>query len=404
MQLSQAARAIGESATLKLNAIAQSLRDAGEPVIHLGGGEPVSRAPAAALKAAATLLATGAVRYTAPDGIPALKRAIARYTEDFCGRPTAPNQVIASAGAKQAIQICLQSIVDPGDEVLFPSPYWVSYPEMIRLAGGIAVPVTPQDEGLIPAASDIVDRIGPRTRAVILNSPNNPTGLCIPDSVVGAVVEACEGRGIWLLADDIYHRLTFDGRRAGGCAQFAKRQGDDSKIVLINGVSKQYAMTGFRIGWAVAPVPLIEAMTNLQSHETSGPSTLGQAAAVGALSGPQDDVESLRRSLEDRRDALLEALSLIPRVRVEAPQGTFYSFPDFSAYDSNSLRLAAFLLDKARVITVPGIEFGRDGHLRLSYCGSMADIVEGAKRIRWALDQDSPKEISLGDRTAVRSW
>jgi aspartate aminotransferase len=378
------------------------MKERGEPVIHLGGGEPVSRAPGAAIEAAQALLRTGAVRYTAPDGTLALKSAILHYTEEFYGRAAAPANVIASAGAKQAIQICLQAILDPGDEVVFPVPYWVSYPDMVRIAGGVPVPVPPPPGALLPSPEDLERHLSPKTRAFLLNSPNNPSGLCFPDALVAWIVDTCERRGIWLIADDIYHRLVFDGRRPASCWRHARDRSESSRLVLVNGVSKQYAMTGFRIGWAVACRPLIQAMTNLQSHQTSGPSTVGQAAAAAALTGPQDETEQLRRELEERRNVTVEALGRIPGVRLTAPDGTFYAFPDCSEHDPDSLRLAARLLERARVVTVPGIEFGLEGHLRLSYCGGLDPLREGLERIRWVLDPASPREIRIGDRSVRR--
>jgi aspartate aminotransferase len=204
--------------------------------------------------------------------------------------------------------------------------------------------------------------------------------------------------------DDIYHRLIFDGRKPLNPYDYAKDRSENSKLILVNGVSKQYAMTGFRIGWAVANRQLIEAMTNIQSHETSGPSALLQHAAVGALNGIQSSVEGLRATLENNRNVLLNELRAFEGVTIEAPGGTFYSFPDFSHYGSDSVKLAKFLLDKVQVVTVPGAEFGMDGHLRLSYCGTIKDITEGIERIKWALDPNSPNELYIGERKLVRDW
>jgi aspartate aminotransferase len=204
--------------------------------------------------------------------------------------------------------------------------------------------------------------------------------------------------------DDIYHRLIFDDRKPISCYKFAKDLGEDSKLVVINGVSKQYAMTGFRLGWSVANRELTKVMTDIQSHETSGSSMLSQWAAVGALTGPQDCVEELRRTLQANRDVIVRELRDIKGVNVTKPDGTFYCFADFRSYDEDSTRLSNFLLEKALVVSVPGVEFGLDGYLRLSYCGSAEDVVEGIRRIRWALDPNSPREIDLGGRQAVRDW
>jgi aspartate aminotransferase len=204
--------------------------------------------------------------------------------------------------------------------------------------------------------------------------------------------------------DDIYHRLLFDGRKPVNCLEFAKDRSDNSKLIIINGVSKQYAMTGFRIGWAVANRRLIEVMTNIQGHETSGPSALLQHAAVGALNGLQSQVENLRLTLENNRNVLVSELKAFDGVHLEEPGGTFYSFPDFSHYGKDSVKLARFLLEKVQVVTVPGAEFGLEGHLRLSFCGSIKDITEGIERMKWALDPNSPNELYIGDRKLVRDW
>ena len=404
MSISQIARSISESATLKLNETAALLRDKGEPVIHLGGGEPKSKAPVDALVSAAGLLNSGELRYAPADGIPALKKAIIRYTDDFYRRKVEPENVMASGGAKQAVMVALQAVLNPQEEVIFPAPYWVSYPEMTKLCGGIPVPVMPEDGTFYPRVQDIEQKIGPYTKAVIINSPNNPTGAMYSEEFIANIVEFCEKRGLYLIMDDIYHRLIFDGRKPINCYDYAKDLGENSKLIVVNGVSKQYAMTGFRIGWAVANKKLIEVMTNIQGHQTSGPSVVLQVAAVGALNGVQSSVESLRLTLENNRNVMLEQLRSFTGVKVTPPDGTFYCFPDFSAYDKDSTRLSEFLLEKVRVVTVPGVEFGLEGHLRLSTCGSIKDITSGIERMKWALDPESPNELYLGDRKLVRDW
>ena len=404
MSLSLIAKSIGESATLKLNEVAAILRAKGDPVIHLGGGEPKGKPPLDAILAASSLLSSGEVRYTPPDGIPALKQAIIRYTEEFYGWRPQPENVMAAGGAKQAIMSALHAILDPQEEVIFPAPYWVSYPEMVKLVGAVPVPVLPEDGSFIPRVQDIEQVIGSYTKAVILNSPNNPSGAVYPADFVKDVVELCEKRGLWLIMDDIYHRLIFDGRKPINAYDFAKDRTDNSKLIIVNGVSKQYAMTGFRIGWAVGNTRLIEVMTNIQGHETSGPSAVLQHAAVGAINGIQSSVSSLCTTLENNRNVLVQELRAFDGVRLEEPGGTFYSFPDFSHYNTNSVELSEFLLDKVQVVTVPGKEFGKEGHLRLSFCGSIKDITEGIERIKWALDPNSPNELYIGERKLVRDW
>ncbi len=404
MSISLIAKTIGESATLKLNETAAILKAKGDPVIHLGGGEPKGKAPLDAILAATSLLNSAEVRYTPPDGIPALKQAIIRYTEEYYGWKPAPEQVMAAGGAKQAIMTALHAILNPQEEVVFPVPYWVSYPEMVKLVGAVPVPVAPEDGSFIPRIQDIEQVVGSYTKLVILNSPNNPSGVVYPAEFVADVVGFCEKRGLYLIMDDIYHRLLFDGRRPINCYDSAKDRSDNSKLIVINGVSKQYAMTGFRIGWAVANRNLIEVMTNIQGHETSGPSALLQHAAVGAINGIQSSVDNMRMTLENNRNVLMEQLRAFDGVHIEEPGGTFYSFPDFSHYDKDSIRLSKFLLDKVQVVTVPGAEFGKEGHLRLSFCGSIKDITEGIERIKWALDPNSPNELYIGDRKLVRDW
>jgi aspartate aminotransferase len=405
MSLSQVARSICESPTLKLNETAALLREKGEPVIHLGGGEPKSKAPIDAIVNCSSLLSTGDVKYTPADGIPALKKAIIRYTEEHYDRVAAPENVIVSSGAKQSIMVLLHAILDPKDEVIFPAPYWVSYPEMVKLAGGAPVPVTALDGGFQPTVDEIAAAVGPYTKAIILNSPNNPSGVVYSDDFVAGVVELCEQRNLYLIMDDTYNRLIFDGRAPTNCYRFSQAHSlDASKLVVINCVSKMYAMTGFRIGWTVASKELVRAMTNIQSQETSGPAAPSQWAAVGALNGVQSCIENLRMTLENNRNVMLNHLGAFSGVRVVKPGGTFYCFPDFSAYSKDSQKLSRLLLDKVRVVSVPGREFGMEGHLRLSFCGTIKEITEGLDRIKWAIDPDAPNELYLGDRKLTRDW
>jgi aspartate aminotransferase len=404
MSLSQLARSISESPTLKLNETAALLREKGEPVIHLGGGEPKSKAPIDAIINCTALLNTGEVRYTAPDGIPALKKAVIRYTEEHYRKLVSADNVLVSGGAKQALMVLLHAILDPKEEVIFPAPYWVSYPEMVKLAGGVPVVVTAEDGTFYPTVREMADAVGSYTKAIILNSPNNPSGAMYSRDFVAEMVEFCEKKSLYLIMDDIYNRLVFNGKSAPICYDFAKTPLEQSKLVVINGVSKTYAMTGFRIGWAIANRELTAAMGNIQSQQTSGPAAPSQWAAVGALNGVQASVEALRLTLENNRNVMLDRLEAIPGVKVAKPDGTFYCFPDFSAYMKDSQKLASFLLQKVRVVAVPGKEFGFEGHLRLSYCGTMKDITEGCERIQWALDPNSANEIYLGDRKLVRDW
>lgn len=404
MSISLIGKSIAESATLRLNEIAAVLRAKGEPVIHLGGGEPKTKAPLDAILQAVSLLNSAEVRYTPADGIPELKQAVIKYTQDFYDRKVEPENIIISGGAKQALMVALQSILNPQEECIFPAPYWVSYTEMCKMIGAIPVPVYPEDGSFHPRMQDIERVVTSYTKCVIINSPNNPTGAVYSEDFIRDIVEFCEKRGLYLIMDDIYARLIFDGRKPTNCYDFAKDLGENSKLIVINGISKQYSMTGFRIGWAVASKKLIRVMTNIQGHQTSGPSVVLQKAAVGALNGVQSGVENLRRTLENNRNVMMERLNAFEGVRAYKPGGTFYCFVDFSHYMKDSRQLSEFLLDKVRVLTVPGIEFGLEGHLRLSTCGTIKDITEGIERIKWALDPNSANELYIGDRKLVRDW
>lgn len=404
MTISLIAREIKESATLMINEKAAILREKGEPIIHLGGGEPKSKAPISAILAATSVINSGEVRYAPADGIPDLKQAIIRYTEDYYKIKVAPENVIASSGAKQAIMVALLAILNPQEEVMFPAPYWVSYSEMVKMCNAIPVPILPEDGSFQPRIEDFERRYTSYTKAVIINSPNNPTGAVYSRQFIKDIVAFCEEKGLYLIMDDIYHRLVFDDAEWVNVYDYAKELTETSKVIIINGVSKQYAMTGFRIGWAIANKKLQEVMRILQGHQTSGPSVVMQKAAVGALNGVQSQVESLRVTLQNNCKVMMERLNAFEGIRATKPQGAFYVFVDFSYYEKDSRKLADFLLDKVRVATVPGVDFGLEGYLRLSTCGSIKDITEGTDRIKWALDPNSPNELYIGQRKLVRDW
>jgi aspartate aminotransferase len=404
MSISHLARSIAESPTLALNEQARLLRERGEAVIHLGIGEPKNKAPIHAILSSASRLATGDVKYSPTDGIPSLKKAIIRYTEENYGRLIAPENVIVSSGAKQSIFNVLYTILNPQDEVILLAPYWVSYPEMVKMVYGVPVIVTPEDGSFHPRLADVERAAGRSTRAIIVNSPNNPSGVMYSEEFIASIVDYCERKGIYLIMDDIYHKLVFDGKRPAAAYQFTDQDLEDSKVIVVNGISKLYGMTGFRIGWVIAPRPLVEVMTNVQAQTTSCASVVLQAAAEGALIGPQSLVESLRLAIENNRNVMMQELRAFTGVKCIPPDGTFYCLPDFRAYSNDSVGLSRFLLDKARVVTVPGKEFGMEGHLRLSYAGTVKDVTEGVARIRWALDPNAPNEIYVGDRKLIRDW
>ena len=404
MSISQLARSIEPSPTLKMNEEARLLRQKGEPVIHLGIGEPKNKAPISALLSSAARLNTGDIKYTPSLGIPTLVKAVIRYTEENYGRVIAPENVIVSGGAKQSIYNLLLSIVDPQDEVILLAPYWVSYPEMVKLTHGVPVVVTPEDGTFQPRMEEIERAVSSYTKAIIVNSPNNPSGVVYSDEFIAEIVAYCEKHKIYLIMDDIYHKLVFDGRAPTPGYKFTSKDVETSYVVVINGVSKLYGMTGFRIGWTVGPSKIIEAMDAIQSSTSSGPSVVTQAGAEGALTGVQSVVDHLRLTIQNNRDVLMRELRSFNGVHITRPEGTFYALPDFRAYNQNSVELANFLLKKALVVTVPGSTFGMEGYLRLSFAGTVKDVTEGIKRMKWALDPTAPNDIYIGDRKLIRDW
>ncbi len=387
MDISLIGKSIAESATLKLNETFSLLKAKGEPVIHLGGGEPKSKAPASAVNTAMEFLKGAEVRYSPASGTPEMKKAVVKYMRNYYGREFDTTNVVVSSGAKQSLMVAMQTILNPGDELVFPAPYWVSYPEMVKLTGAVPVPFRPKSDTLIPDMDDIEPLVNSKTKGIILNSPNNPTGVQYPADFIKRIVKFTEDNDIYLLMDDIYHRLLFDGKQHVNVYDYVSKPIDESKVIVINGVSKSYAMTGFRIGWAVANKTLCKVMGNIQGHQTAGPSILLQKAAAAAITGDQSGVDELRTTLEYNRNIMLEKLNAIPKVKYTAPDGTFYVFADFSEYEKDSQKLSQFLLENARVLTMPGVAFGLDGYLRLSYCGSTQDITEGMERIKNALEK-----------------
>ena len=404
MSISSLARSIAESPTLRMNEEARLLRERGEAVIHLGIGEPKNKTPFPALLSAAAKLNSGDIKYSPTDGIPTLKKAIVRYTEENYDQLVAPENIIVSSGAKQSLFNIFFSLIDPGDEVIVLAPYWVSYPEMIKMVRGVPVIVTPEDGSFHPRLADIERAVSSSTKAVIVNSPNNPSGIMFSEAFLADLVAFCEKKNIYMIMDDIYHKLIFGKRKWTPAYKFSDRDVESSKIIVVNGIAKAYGMTGFRIGWCIANRQLVEVMTNVQSQITSCTALVSQAAAEGALNGLQSVVEALRLTIENNREVMMNELRAFTGVRCTPPDGTFYCLPDFRAYNTNSTELANFLLKKARVVTVPGKDFGMEGHIRLSYAGTVKDVTEGIARIRWALDPNSPSEIYIGDKKLVRDW
>ena len=404
MRISKLASEISESPTLALNEEARLLRERGEPVIHLGIGEPKNKTPINAILSSAAKLTSGEVKYTPTDGVPSLKKAIIRYTEENYDRLVAPENVIVTNGAKQSLFNIFFSVLNPQDEVIILAPYWVSYPEIVKMCYGKPVIVTPEDGTFIPAFSEIERAVTGYTRAIIINSPNNPSGAIYPPELVQKLVEFCEQKGIFLVCDDIYQKLVFDRREVVPAFRFTKNDIEDSHLLIVNGVAKIYGMTGFRIGWVIGPKLLVRVMTNITAQTTSGVSPVSQAAAEGALNGMQSVVEAIRLHIENNRNVLLQEMKSLTGARLIPPEGTFYALPDLRAFNNDSVALSNLLLKKALVVTVPGKEFGMEGHIRLSISGSVKDITEGISRIKWALDPSSPNEIYIGDRKMIRDW
>lgn len=404
MSISRLASQIKESPTLKLNDQARLMRIKGEPVIHLGIGEPKNKTPITAILGSSAKLKSGEIKYVPTDGLPSLKKAIIRYTEEFYGRKPEPENVIVTTGAKQSLYNILFSTVNPQDEVILLAPYWVSYPEMVKMVYGIPVVVVPEDGSFIPRIEEIEGAVSSYTKAIIVNSPNNPSGITYPKELIEAIVDLCERKGIYMICDDIYHKLVFDKVTAPPAYNYTQNDIETSRIIVVNGVAKLYGMTGYRIGWTIANKKMVATMSNIQSNVTSCPPVISQSAAEGALTGIQSVVDNLRLTIQNNRDIMLQEMRSFSDVTVTKPSGTFYMLPDFRAYNKNSLELAEFLLKKALVVTVPGIAFGMEGYLRLSYAGSVKEILEGVERMKWAIDPNAPNEIYIGDRKLIRDW
>ncbi len=313
MSISRLARSIAPSPTFALNEEARIMRERGEPVINMGIGEPKNKTPITAILSSAARLSGGDVKYTPPEGMPSLKKAIIRYTEENYDRVVAPENVIISAGAKQSLFNILYSLLNPQDEVIILAPHWVSYPEMVKMVYGIPVIVTPEDGKFVPRMQEIEQAVTSYTKAIIVNSPNNPSGAVFPPELIAEIVDFCERKKIYLIMDDIYHKLVFDGKKAAPAYQFTNNDIEDTMVIVVNGVAKLYGMTGFRIGWVIANRTLVEVMTNVQSQITSCTSSVLQAAAEGALTGMQNVVENLRLTFQNNRNVICAGVASLQR-------------------------------------------------------------------------------------------
>jgi len=392
-RISQRIGSIAESATLKVDAKAKALKAAGRPVISYAAGEPDFATPANVVEAATRAVADPRNhRYTPAAGLPELREAIAAKTARDSGWAVDASQVLVTNGGKQAVYQAFATLLDPGDEVLLPAPYWTTYPEAVRLAGGVPVEVfAPAEQGYKVTVAQLEAARTPRSKVLLFVSPSNPTGAVYSAAETRAIGEWSEANGLWVISDEIYQHLTYGdlaGRPAPAIVGEVPALAD--RTILVNGVAKSYAMTGWRLGWMVGPTDAIKAASNLQSHLTSNVNNIAQRAALEALTGPQDTVEVMRVAFDRRRQAIVAGLSAIDGIVVPDPLGAFYVYPDVRALlgrewggvtPHTTLELADLILEQAEVAVVPGEAFGPSGYLRLSYALGDEELAEGVARL-----------------------
>lgn len=389
-RLSQRIGAIAESATMAVDKKAKALKAAGEPVIGFGAGEPDFATPPHIVEAAVeACLNPASHKYTPAGGLPVLKEALVEKTERDSGwRPTA-SQFLITNGGKHAVYNSCAVLLDPGDEVLLPAPYWTTYPESIALAGGVAVPLlTDTAAGFKVTVDQLEAARTERTKALMFVSPSNPTGAVYSLEEIQAIGRWCVEHGIWVIADEIYEHLTYDGHEHHSIRAAVPELADT--CLIVNGVAKTYAMTGWRVGWMIGPEDAIKAATNLQSHATSNVANVSQYATLAAVSGDLSAVAEMRSAFDRRRVVMTQMLQAIEGVEMLVPQGAFYAYPDLSAFlgreiagrvANSTSELAAIILDVAQVAIVPGEAFGTPGYARLSFALGDDDLVEGVSRI-----------------------
>ena len=389
--LSQKITAIAESATLKVDAKAKALKAEGRPVISYAAGEPDFATPAHVVDAAREALGDPAnFRYSPAAGLPALKKAIVDKTRRDSGLEVEPNQVVVTNGGKQAVYQAFQVILNPGDEVLLPSPYWTTYPEAIQLADGTPVPVfAGADQEYKVTVDQLEAARTEKTKAVVFVSPSNPTGSVYTPDETAAIARWALEHGVWILTDEIYQNLTYDGVRAQSIVEAVPEVA--GQTILLNGIAKTYAMTGWRVGWMVGPADAMKAAANLQSHLTSNVNNIAQHAAIAALEGSQREAGEFREAFDRRRRLMVDELSKIDGVTVPVPKGAFYVYPDVRGLlgrewkgrrIETTLELADLILDEAEVAVVPGEAFGPSGYLRLSYALGDDQLLEGIRRLQ----------------------
>jgi aspartate/methionine/tyrosine aminotransferase len=382
---------IAESATLAVDAKAKALKAAGRPVIGFGAGEPDFPTPAYIVEAAVAAAQDPANhRYSPAGGLPVLREAIAAKTLRDSGYAIDPRDVLVTNGGKQAVYQAFATLLDPGDEVLLPAPYWTTYPEAVRLAGGVPVEVVAGvEQGYKVTVDQLEGARTPRTKVLLLCSPSNPTGAVYTPEETAAIGRWALEHGIWVVTDEIYEHLTYDGAVATPLLRAVPELADTT--VVLNGVAKTYAMTGWRVGWLTGPTDVVKAATNLQSHLTSNVANVSQRAAVAALTGDLSAVAEMRTAFDRRRRTMVSMLREIDGVVIPDPQGAFYAYPSVAGVLGRTIRgvtpttsaeLAALILDQVEVAVVPGEAFGPSGYLRLSYALGDEDLVEGVGRIQ----------------------
>ncbi|EPR77370.1 Aspartate aminotransferase [Leifsonia rubra CMS 76R] len=390
-RLSARISAIAESATLKVDAKAKSLLAAGRPIISYAAGEPDFATPANIVDAASrAVLDPKNHRYTPAAGLPELREAIAAKILRDSGLEVGINQVVVTNGGKQAVYQAFATLVDVGDEVIVPTPYWTTYPEAIKLAGGTMVEVfAGADQGYLVTAQQLEAARTDKTKVLLFVSPSNPTGAVHTPEQTKAIGEWALEHGIWVISDDIYQNLVYGGVRAVSIVEAVPALADTT--ILVNGVAKSYSMTGWRLGWMVGPVDAMKGAANLQSHLTSNVSNISQRAAIEALTGPQEAVEEMRVAFDRRRKLMVSELNKIEGVHCPTPEGAFYVYPDVAGLlnrewggvtPTTSLELADLILDQAEVAVVPGEAFGPSGYLRLSYALGDDALLEGVQRLQ----------------------
>jgi aspartate aminotransferase len=384
MQLSDRVNRIEISPTVAVVAEAERLRARGVDLVDFGPGEPDFPTPDHIKQAAVRALEENKTKYTPTGGILPLREAITAWHSQQFGTAYAPSECIVTVGGKHAIFNAICALINRGDEVVIPAPYWVSFPDIVKYAGGEPVHIpTEATEGFRLRAAQLERAITTRTRIVIINSPSNPSGAVIDRAEFERIFELCRRRKVWLMTDECYSHFLYDGLRPFSIAALPEAK---ENVLVVGSVSKTFAMTGWRIGYALAPAPLIQAMLKLQSQSTSNPTSIAQYAALAALTGPMDTVEAMRAEYERRRTRVLEGLAKISGMACPVPQGAFYVFPDVSALlagrAADTAELAKQLLEREHVIVVPGEAFGTPGHLRISYATSVERMDEGLRRLQ----------------------